>query len=83
MAVPSVTRNTGGLDGGSGKTPPLTIRAREGSMVGAFPLHHSKCEWEGKFVVAIGDGNWAGSPPLLKTRHKRWQVAKKHHHIIF
>ncbi len=82
LAVLSVTRNVGGLGGGGGKTPPLTIRAREGSTVGVFPLRHSKCEWEG-FVVAMGDGSWAGSPPLLKTQHKGWWVAKKHHHVTF
>src|SRR6266545_5996190 len=72
----------GGLGGGGRKTPPLTIQAREGSMVGAFPLRHSKCEWE-RFVVAMGDGGWAGSPPLLKMQHKGWWVAKKHHHVTF
>ncbi len=44
-------------------------------MVGAFPLHHSKYEWEG-FVVAMGDGSCAGSPLLLKTQHKGWRVAR-------
>ena len=82
LAIPSVTRNMGGLGGGGGKTPPLTIQAREGSTVGMFPLRHLKREWEG-FVVAMGNGSWAGSPLLLKMQHKGWRMAKKHHHFTF